>query len=84
MPRYGFARTGNLFGLFVMGFAAVGNFVALCVFEKQYATLFIWAAAYAVAATVALAFMRKGKGWKIAYFAEGGVILLSLLLGLIL
>jgi len=85
IPKCGFARTGNLFGIFLVALAAIGNVVALFSFQAQYERMFIWAAAYAVAITVLLAFIRKEKGWRIAYFVTGGVILiLSLVMGLIL
>ena len=85
IPKCGFARTGNLFGIFLVALAAIGNVAALFSFQAQYERMFIWAAAYAVAITVLLAFIRKEKGWRIAYFVTGGVILiLSLVMGLIL
>lgn len=78
----GFAKTGNLFGLFVIGIASIGNFIARISFQGQYKIMFVWAAAYAVCATVLLSFFRKGKGWKVAHYIEGGLILASLAMGL--
>ena len=80
----GFAKTGNLFGLFVMGVVAIGNAAALYFFQEQYKIMFVWAAAYAVCAIGILALLRKGKGWKIAHYIEGGITLISLIVGLIL
>ena len=82
MSRYGFARTGKLFGVFVVLITAAINFWAKLQFGADYKILFIWASAYAAAMALALAFLRKGTAWKVIYAIECAVILTALFVGL--
>ena len=82
MSRYGFARTGKLFGVIVLVIVATVNIWARLQFGVDYKILFLWASAYAAAMALTLAVLRKGKTWRIIYAVECVVILIALFVGL--
>ena len=82
MSRCGFARTGKLFGVFVILITAAINFWVKLQFGADYKILFIWVSAYAAAMALTLAFLRKGTAWKVIYAIECAVILIAIFVGL--